>query len=163
MLHHKEHEGRKQKCLVWLWCYGVIVFRVCSGVLDEAASPQVGLVVTLVQAAPPEDAATRNDSAKQIAKAWFTSLMSGETAVTTALSAVPFSFDRKQEVKSLPDLKKLYDQIVAKKGKRDLKPTSIKIESSSPKSVDVVLMIEDEGVVVSVKPGDAFHVVGFSD
>ncbi len=121
------------------------------------------LVVALVQAAPPEDAVIRNDSAEQIAGAWFTSLMSGETAVTTTLSAVPFAFDKKQEVKSLAALKKLYDEIAADKGSRDLKPTSIKVESSFPNNVNVVIMIDDEKLIVSVKPGDAFHVVGFRD
>jgi len=48
-------------------------------------------------------------------------------------------------------------------GKRNLKPTSVKIEASSPENVEVILMIEDEGVAVSVKPGEAFRVVGFSD
>jgi hypothetical protein len=110
-----------------------------------------------------EDVSRRNEDARQVAEAWFTSLMTGRTAVTTSLSAVPFSFDRKQTVESLTDLRNLYDQIVAKQGKRDLKPTAVKIESSSSKNVEVVVMIEDEGVVVSVKPGEAFRVVGFWD
>jgi len=123
----------------------------------------LGLLFALAQAAPPEERAARNEDATQVAKAWFTSLMSGETAVTTALSAVPFSFDGKEEVTSLVDLKERYDRIVSGKGKRDLKPTSVKIRSSSPDEVEVVLMIEDEGIVVSVKPGDAFRVMGFRD
>ncbi len=123
----------------------------------------VGLLVALAQAAPPKDAAERDENATQVAKAWFTSLMQGETAVTTSLSAVPFAFDKKQEVESLSDLKKLYDQVVAKKGKRDLSPASVKIESSSPEKVVVILMIEDEGIAVSVRPGEAFRVVGFWD
>ena len=105
----------------------------------------------------------RDKDATQVAKAWFTSLMQGDTAITTSLSAMPFSFDRKQEVKRYSDLKKLFDQIVEKKGKRDIKPTSVKIESSSNEKVEVVLMIEDEGVVVAVKPGEVVRVVGFWD
>ena len=107
----------------------------------------------------------RDESAKQVAKAWFTSLMQGETAVTTSLSGVPFNFDGKQQVKTYSELKQLYDQIVAKKGKRDVKTTSIKIKSSSPEKVEVILMIEndDEGITVLVKPGAAFRVVGFVD
>ena len=128
-----------------------------------AAICGLGLLAALARGASPEDEARRNEDAAQIAKAWFTSLMAGETAVTTALSGVPFSFDRKQEVKTLGELRELYDQIVAKKGKRDLKPTSVKIASSSPKNVAVVLMIDDEAVVVSVKPGEAFRAVGFED
>ena len=107
----------------------------------------------------------RDESAMQVAKAWFTSLMQGETAVTTSLSGVPFNFDGKQQVKTHSELKQLYDQVVEKKGKRDLKPTSIKIKSSSPERVEVILMIEDddEGITVLVKPGEAFRVVGFVD
>ena len=107
----------------------------------------------------------RDDSAMQVAKAWFTSLMQGETAVTTSLSDVPFNFDGKQQVQTHSDLKQLYDQVVAKKGKRDLKPTSIRVKSCSPEKVEVILMIEDddEGIDVLVKPGEAFRVVGFVD
>jgi hypothetical protein len=123
----------------------------------------VALVAATVWAAPDAAKVERDKNATQVAKAWFTSLMQGETAVTTSLSAVPFSFDRKHEVKTLLELKELYDQIVNKKGKRDLKATSVKVNTSSPEKVEVVLMIEDEGVAVTVRPGEAFRVIGFSD
>ena len=128
-----------------------------------AAVCSIALLMMVAQAVPENEKEVRNDSAAQVARTWFTSLMRGETAVTTSLSAVPFSFDRKQEVKTLTDLKKLYDRVVKNKGKRDLKPTSVKIESSSAEKVEIVLMIEDEGIVVTVKPGEAFRVVGFWD
>ena len=112
---------------------------------------------------PPDDKVERDGNATQVAKAWFASLMKGETAVTASLSDIPFAFDKKLEVKTYSDLKQLYDQVVANKGKRDLKLTSVKIESSSPEKVEVVLMIEDEGIVVVIKPGEAFRVVGFAD
>jgi hypothetical protein len=123
----------------------------------------VGLCAAAVLAGPGATPVEREKDATQVARAWFHSLMRGETAVTTSLSAVPFDFDRKEEVKTLPDLKARYDGIVGDKGKRDLKETSARIESSSPEKVVVVLMIEDEGVAVTVKPGEAFRVVGFSD
>lgn len=128
--------------------------------------PSTGLAALFVFAATVAWAGQedeRDTNAMQVAKAWFTSLMQGETAVTTSLSAVPFAFDKTQEVKTLSDLKQLYDQVVAKKGKRDLKPTSVKIQSSSPEKVEVVLMIGDEGIVIEVKPGEAFRVIGFRD
>ena len=107
----------------------------------------------------------REQNAGQVAKAWFTSLMQGETAVTTSLSAVPFSFDEKRRIETLPDLKKLYDQVVENKGKRDLKVESVRVESSSPEKVVVILMVkgDDEAIAVTVKPGEAFRVVGFRD
>ena len=113
----------------------------------------------------------RDTDAEQVARAWFTSLMQGQTAVTTSLSEVPFDFDREQEIKEHSDLKRLFDQFVEQKGKRDLKPSSIQIKSSSTERVEVVLTIADvenegfpmERFLVTVKPGDAFRVVGFSD
>jgi len=129
-----------------------------------ALPASVALLAAVAWAGPGYNTKVERDKdATQVAKAWFTSLMQGDTAITTSLSAVPFSFDRKQEVKRYSDLKKLFDQIVEKKGKRDIKPTSVKIESSSNEKVEVFLMIEDEGVVVAVKPGEVFRVVGFWD
>ena len=128
-----------------------------------ALPASVALLAAVAWAGPGYTKVERDKDATQVAKAWFTSLMQGDTAITTSLSAVPFSFDRKQEVKRYSDLKKLFDQIVEKKDKRDIKPTSVKIESSSNEKVEVVLMIEDEGVVVAVKPGEVFRVVGFWD
>ena len=128
-----------------------------------ALPASVALLAAVAWAGPGYTKVERDKDATQVAKAWFTSLMQGDTAITTSLSAMPFSFDRKQEVKRYSDLKKLFDQIVEKKGKRDIKPTSVKIESSSNEKVEVVLMIEDEGVVVAVKPGEVFRVVGFWD
>ena len=99
-----------------------------------------------------------------MAKAWFISLMQGDSAVTTSLSAVPFAFDRKQEVNALPELKALYDKIVAEKGVREARLTAVKIASSSPERVEVVIMLaNEEKIAISVKPGEAFQVVGFSD
>ena len=83
--------------------------------------------------------------------------------MTTSLSEVPFSFDRKQEVGDLKQLRNIYDQIVSKKGKRDLVPSSIEVKSPEPEKVEVVLMVGDEGVLVLIKPGDAYKVIGFSD
>lgn len=116
-----------------------------------------------VLAAPGESKDERDGNAIQVAAAWFNSLMQGETAVTTTLSAVPFSFDKKKEIRTYSELKRRYDQVVESKGKRDLKPTSVKIESSSADRVEVVLMIGDERVSVVVKPAETYRVVGFWD
>jgi hypothetical protein len=127
------------------------------------ALPVVVVLSAAVPAGSGDATVERERDATQVAMAWFTSLMQGETAVTTSLSAVPFSFDKKEEVKTYADLKKLYDQIVAKKGKRNLKPESVRIESSSSEKVEVVLMVGGEGILIVVRPGEAFRVVGFSD
>lgn len=122
----------------------------------------LGLVTATVGAAP-DGKAERNNHAIQVAKAWFISLMQGETAVTTSLSAVPFSFDGKHDIKTLAELKTFYDQVVEKKGKRDLKPGAVEVKSSSPETVVVSLAIDDEGIAITVKPGEACRVVGFRD
>ena len=103
----------------------------------------------------------RDQSASQVAEAWFNSLIRGNTAVTTSLSDVPFSFDREKEIDKLDELQRNFDAFVADKGGRDLKPSAIEIKSSSPDRVEIVLKIGDEGIVVFVRPGDAFKVVGF--
>ena len=98
--------------------------------------------------------------------------MRGDTAVTTALSDVPFAMDRKQTIESISELEKILESVVEKKGKRNIKPTAIKIaedqntiqKQAFPADFIVVLfMIDDEGVALCVKPGDTFKVVGLSD
>jgi hypothetical protein len=109
--------------------------------------------------------AERESFAMDVAKEWFVSLVGGETDKTLAVSAVPFSFDRKFEVKTLPELKKLYDQVVEKKGKRHLKVGSARIKNSTPELIEVILTIEDddEGISITVRPGKDCRVIGFSD
>jgi len=109
--------------------------------------------------------AERDKSAREVARAWFTSLMRGETAVTLSLSTVPFSFDGKMEVKALPELKMLYDRVVERKGKRDVKIAAVEVKNSSPQKVVVGIMIaeDDEEIAITVKAGPAFRVVGFRD
>ena len=57
--------------------------------------------------------------AKQVALAWPQSLMRGDTDVTTALSAVPGAMDGGKTVKSTPELEKLLESVVEKKGNGD--------------------------------------------
>jgi hypothetical protein len=88
--------------------------------------------------------------------------MQGNTDVTVSLSEVPFDLDREQEVKALPDLKIIYDKIVSEKGKRDVIISHIEIKSSTPDKVEVLLKIkDDQGVLVIVRPGDAYKIIGF--
>ena len=90
--------------------------------------------------------------------------MQGNTDVAISLSEVPFDLDKQQEVKALPDLKIIYDKIVSEKGKRDLIISYIEIKSSTPDKVEVILRIKDgEGVLVIVRPGDAYKIIGFWD
>jgi nucleotide-binding universal stress UspA family protein len=113
----------------------------------------------------------RAEKAKQVAKAWFESLVRGETAVTTSLSAVPFALDRVKVIESIKELDALYESIVAKKGKREIKVTAVKVAADEKKAdgakptdrIIVHVMIGDEAIVVCVRPGDAYKVVGFSD
>ncbi|MCE9519171.1 MAG: hypothetical protein K8R87_06440 [Verrucomicrobia bacterium] len=123
------------------------------------------ILATMALAGPDQTQDERDKTATQVAKTWFTSLMGGEAAVTTSLCAVPFSFDGKKEIKTLPELEALYAQIINEKGKRDLKPVFVKIESSSPEKVVVILTIEgdDQKIAVFVKPGEVFRVIGFRD
>ena len=134
----------------------------------------LGAATMLCVAAEPAEQsdAKRESKAKQVASAWFESLMRGDTAVTAALSDVPFAMDRKQTVESIGELEKMLEEIAAKKGKRDIKPAAIKIatdekeikNSAFPSDHIIVhLLIGDETVALCVKPGDTFKVIGFSD
>lgn len=134
----------------------------------------LGVAAMLCVAAEPakQGDPKRESKAKQVASAWFESLMRGDTAVTTALSDVPFAMDRKQTIESISELEKMLEAVVAKKGKRDIKPTTSKIGSDEKEiksdafpsdHIIVHLMIGDEGVTLCVKPGDTFKVIGLSD
>lgn len=125
----------------------------------------IAAYATRVFAAEPDNKSQRDESAKQVAKTWLISLMQGETAVTTSLSAIPFSWDGKHKVNTHAELKSYYDGIVDEIGKKSLTPTSVKVAESSPKSVVVQIMVEgdDETIAITVRPGEASFVVGFVD
>jgi hypothetical protein len=115
----------------------------------------------------------RHAKAEQVARAFFVSLTQGDTAVTTALSDVPFALDRKRTIESISELEKLFETVVEEKGRRDIKPTEIKVvadeneiqEDAFPADYIMVLLIigDEEGVTLCVRPGDTFRVVGLSD
>ena len=120
----------------------------------------------------PQQSSVREEKAMQVASAWANSLFSGETAVTTALSDVPFAMDRKQTIESIVKLEELFESVVASKGKRDIRVSEVTVLQASseilhnvfPASYIVVqLMVEGEGLHLCVKPGDTFRVVGLSD
>lgn len=134
----------------------------------------IGIVAmfAVAEESAKENEPKRQAKARQIASAWFDSLMRGDTAVTTALSDVPFAWDRKQTIESIVKLEELLESIVKNKGKRNIKPTAIKVvadqkeiqKNAFPADYIIVkIMIDDEGVSLCVKSGDAFKVVGFSD
>lgn len=142
--------------LVWLVCLVVGVVAV-FGFAAETAK---------------DNGPKRQDKAKQIASAFFNSLMRGDTAVTTALSDVPFAFDRQKTIESIVKLEEMFESIAGKKVKRDIKATSVTVLTDQTEiqkqafPADYILvkvMLDDEGVLLCVKPGDTFKVVGFSD
>ncbi|MFK7852333.1 MAG: hypothetical protein AB8D78_15255 [Akkermansiaceae bacterium] len=137
-----------------------------KSMLSCLLAPLFAIIIGGVAFAAPDDAKTiRDDASAQVAKAWFISLMQGDTAVTTALSEAPFVMDGKHEIATITELKKLYDRVVEKKGKRNLKITSTKVTLSTPEKVTVSIAIEgdDETISVVVKPGEAFRVIAFTD
>ena len=133
--------------------------------------PVVMAVATTTLSAAEIGKAERDENAKQVAKTWVVSWLQGETAVTTSLSAVPFSLDGKRNIETISELKAVYDELVKKNGKMKLKPKSIEIAESSMESVVVRITIpdddeggnDDETINITVKPGHASYVVGFVD
>lgn len=131
----------------------------------------ISTLFTTTSIAAPDDAKDiRDKNASEVAKAWFTSLIQGNTNATISLSEVPFDLNKQQEAKSLTDLKIIYDKIVAEEaskasevGKRWI-ISSTEIKSSTPDKVEVILRIKDgEGVLVIVRPGDAYKIIGYWD
>jgi hypothetical protein len=140
--------------------------KTIKSTLSCLLAPLFAILIGGMASAAPDDAKTvRDDASVQVAKAWFISLMQGDTAVTASLSEAPFSLDGKREIATMGELKKIYDQVVEKKGKRNLKVASTKVNFSTPEKVTVLITIEgdDETIAVFVKPGDAFRVIGFRD
>ena len=139
----------------------------------------VALGATLLSAGEPERAAAvdgpqRAELATQVAAAWFDALLGGDVAVAGALSEVPFALDRKQVIETSAELDKIYRAILAKKGKRTIKPDAVRVAAEKKEIVDGcvpvdVLIVEitiagdDERIRVAVRPGDTYKVVGFSD
>lgn len=143
----------------WFITSGFMLSSLCPGYLN-AAEPvnEINL--------------KRVIKAKQIASAWFDSLMRGDVAVTTALSDTPFAWDRKQTIESINKLEVMLESIVKDKGKRNITATVIELstdlttiqEKAIPADYIIVhVVIGDERVTICVKPGDTFKVVGFSD
>lgn len=121
------------------------------------------LAMAIGYAAEGQSRSLQDKDAEQIAKTWLASLSECNTAVSTSLSDVPFSIDNKRTVNSLTELRHFFDKVAEKKGRREITPESIQIESPSPERIEVTFIIADQEVVVCVRPGDAPRVVGFTD
>jgi hypothetical protein len=113
----------------------------------------------------------------KLAAAWVTHLLAGRVEEVMALSAVPFSWDRKEVVKTADDLRKLFQQVAAKKGARDWTPDAAEALTGDATAdalkkhslledatiVPVKITVKGESIVVLVKPGPEPKVVGSSD
>lgn len=126
----------------------------------------VALIITSISSAAADDAKNiRDDASTQVAKAWFISFANGDTAVTTALSEVPFNFGGIIEVKKIPVLKMMYDDVLRRKKKLNLKIAAAKVTESTPEKVTVSITVEgdDKTISIFVKPGETFRVIGFTE
>jgi hypothetical protein len=113
----------------------------------------------------------------KLAAAWVTHLLAGKVEEIMALSAVPFSWDRKEVVKTADELRALFQQVAAKKGARDWTPDGAEALTGDPAAdalkkhslledatiVPVKITVKGEAIVVLVKPGAEPRVIGFSD
>ncbi len=178
----------EKKYVIWLWrdpgttdlCFQHFEQFVTSRVEPPSngsgqANPKKG-----EQADPDKPDQVPNDRAQsvratkatQIAKAWAESLLTGQVAVTTTLSEVPFAWDRKEIIESSVDLERRFSRVAKEKGPRDVRVTKVEVlrdEKSVPKDAspaDMIIVkvwIGDDGMEIAVQPGDAYRVVGFSD
>jgi hypothetical protein len=114
----------------------------------------------------------RQTKAKAAAAAWCDALLKGEGDKVTALSATPFSWDGKDVLETPEELEVEIKKVIKSKGARELKSDGATVASDKRETVDdcvpndrivVKLTVKDESVLVCVRPGTEFKVVGFKD
>jgi len=110
---------------------------------------------------------------EKVAAAYFEALTSGDVDKANSLAAAPFSFDGKETLKSMEEVRERHQSILTKKGKRTVPEyTLTTVEKSSPLdaklfpehvTVRITLAGGDEHVDVYVTRGDPPKVIGFRD
>ena len=114
----------------------------------------------------------RQAKAKAAATAWCDALFQGDVAKVMALSATPFCWDGKTILETTEELEANLKKATEKKGARDLKSQDATIVSDKSETVEgcvpndrivVKLTVKGEGILVCVRPGKEFKVVGFRD
>ncbi len=103
-----------------------------------------------------------------IAVAYFKALMEGEAESVNAVVAAPFSFDRKEILRTKEEVEKKHQQILAKKGKRKVPEYTVSVPQDAPKLDRKVfpeyevfrINIAGEHVDIYISKG---RVIGFSD
>lgn len=71
-------------------------------------------------------------TARDCATAYFEALMQADIERVTALVAAPFSFDRKEILKTKADVDKKHQDIAAKKGKRKVPEYTVSVPKDAP-------------------------------
>jgi hypothetical protein len=110
---------------------------------------------------------------KRIASSYFEALMTGDVARANELASVPYSFDRKEVLEKKEDVAAKHQEILTKKGKREVPKYTTAVPDNAP-ALDpktfpghtvVRILIEgcDDHVDIYVTTGEHPKVIGFSD
>ncbi len=121
-------------------------------------------------AAPERDAPGAGES---LARLYFVALTEGDTKTADKIVTTPYYLDRKAVLKTLPEVKKLHQKILASKGKRKVPVFTVTI-SDTPQKLDPEIFpphtaykIRIEGakdtVNIYVTNGPEPRIIGFDD
>lgn len=131
-------------------------------------------VACLLHVAPVSAEEGRKRSAGEtVAAAYFDALIGGDVEKADALATVPYSFDRKEVLTEMAQVKEKHRAIVGKKGKRKVPEYTVSVPTDAPELdrkvfpaylvFRIAIVGDDEYVDIYVTKGDAPKVMGFSD
>ncbi len=116
----------------------------------------------------------QGEPAQAVAMAWFNALIAGDVPKALALSSVPFSFDKRKLIATRQELEAQFQTVADTKGERPVPRSTITAEHDGSRVASKYsgaetnlqafrIVIEDERVLVFVRPSQPPTVVGFSD
>lgn len=133
------------------------------------------IIVSLMMLTAAGHAETKSGmpTARDCATAYFEALMQADVERANALIAAPFSFDRKEILKSKEEVEKKHQAIAAKKGQRKVPEYTVSVPKDAPAldrsvfpeyEVFRITMVEaKEHIDIYVTKGASPKVIGFSD
>lgn len=129
--------------------------------------------------APSPVKSERAKKAEVAATKFVTAFVNGDAKTMSALTAVPFAFDRKKIMESKPDLDALFKKIQAEKGKRNKGMEVFSAETLADRSETLEQCVPTDYIIVKLQVGNgkrkdsitlcvrptakAYLVVGLSD
>lgn len=132
-----------------------------------------GLLLAAVAAEGWAATDEKQPAARDVAAGYFTAIFQGDLDGIMAVVAAPFSFDRKEVLKSKDEVRQKHAQIVGKKGKRKVPEYTIALTDGAP-ALDrnvfpayevwrITIAGRKESIDIYVSKGETPRVIGLSD